>query len=233
MRHTAMKLTGIAFAALALATEAATVVSWKGSVTEGYWDDTANWGAFDPSNIDNWFRIGMSDKTVPYVISITNRQEIIGCVNFKLGGSMPLGVALDISSGVLKQVDGNGTDAITAANPFGIYRSDQYSDGPLYLSPRNYKVNTFLFSNTVFKASRTLEGDDATFESRFTGGYVSFAEPDGNNTDNILQSATDSSDAVRNFVFEGANVILPQFKPRSGAREGMVWFKAALATSRD
>ena len=225
MRHTAMKSISITFAALALATEASTVVSWKGSVTEGYWDDTANWGAFDPSNIDNWFRIGLSNKTVPYVISITNRQEIIGCVNFKLGGSMPLGVALDISSGVLKQVDGNDTDAITAANPFGIYRSDSYSDGPLYLSPRNYKVNTFLFSNTVFKASRTLEGDDATFESRFTGGYVSFAEPDGNNTDNILQSATDSSDAVRNFVFEGANVILPQFKPRSGAREGMVWFK--------
>ena len=112
MRHTAMKSISIMFAALALAApyrgDGATVVSWNGSVTEGYWDDTANWGTFDPSNIDNWFRVDVGNKTVPYVITVTNRQEMTGLLQIRLAGSMPYGVTLDVSNGVLIKVDKSG-----------------------------------------------------------------------------------------------------------------------------
>ena len=224
MRHTAMKSISITFAALALATEASTVVSWKGSVTEGYWDDTANWGAFDPSNIDNWFRVDVGNKTVPYVITVTNRQEFIGLVNLKLNGSVPYGVTLDISNGVLKQVDGDGASQICTGDPFSIW-SNEFSPGALYLSASSHKQNSFIMSNTVVKASRTLGEDGAaTFCTSFTGGYVSFAEPDASNTANILQS-TGNTDAVRDMVFDHVETVLPRFIPRGGTVSGTVWFK--------
>ena len=223
MRHTAMKLTSLA-ALFALSVEASTVINWKDAVTEGYWDDTANWGAYDPSNIDNWFRIGLGNKTEPYVVTITNRQEFIGLVNLKLNGSMPYGVTLDISNGVLKQVDGDGASQICMGDPFSIW-SNEFSPGALYLSASSHKQNSFIMSNTVVKASRTLdENGAATFCTCFTGGYVSFAEPNASNTANILQSQG-NTDAVRDMMFDHVEMVLPQFKPRSGMNGGMVWFK--------
>lgn len=218
-----MKLTSLA-ALFALSAEAASVVSWKSAVTEGYWDDTANWGAYDPSNIDNWFRVDLSNKTVPYVLTITNRQEFIGLVNLKLNGSVPYGVTLDISNGVLKQVDGDGASQICTGDPFSIW-SNEFGPGALYLSASSHKQNSFIMSNTVVKASRTLdENGAATFCTSFTGGYVSFAEPNASNTANILQSQG-NTDAVRDMVFDHVEMVLPQFKPRSGMNCGMVWFK--------
>ena len=224
MRHTAMTAFGLAASLFALSAGAATVISWKGAVTEGYWDDLNNWGTFDPSNIDNWFRVDLSNKTVPYVLTITNRQEFIGLVNLKLNGSVPYGVTLDISNGVLKQVDGDGASQICTGDPFSIW-SNEFSPGALYLSASSHKQNSFIMSNTVVKASRTLGEDGAaTFCTSFTGGYVSFAEPDASNTANILQS-TGNTDAVRDMVFDHVEMVLPQFKPRSGMNGGTVWFK--------
>ena len=220
-----MKLTGITFAALALATEASTVVSWKGSVTEGYWDDTANWGTFDPSNIDNWFRVDLGNKTVPYVITVTNRQEMTGLLQIRLAGSMPYGVTLDVSNGVFKQVDGDGSAATFTGDPFSVM-TDSYSANGLYLSPSDKKHNMLLFSNTVVKASKTLDGADSTLEVSFTGGYVSFAEPNASNAGTILQSGnSDSGDVARNYVFDHVTTVLPRFVPRGGTISGTVWFK--------
>ena len=154
MRHTAMKSISIMFAALALAApyrgDGATVVSWNGSVTEGYWDDTANWGTFDPSNIDNWFRVDVGNKTVPYVITVTNRQEMTGLLQIRLAGSMPYGVTLDVSNGVFKQVDGDGSAATFTGDPFSVM-TDSYSPNAFYLSPSDKTHNMLLFSNTVVK----------------------------------------------------------------------------------
>ena len=55
----------------------ADVISWKGSVTEGYLDDPENWGAgFSLSNSNQLMRIGLTDKTDQYVMTVTNRMEI-------------------------------------------------------------------------------------------------------------------------------------------------------------
>ncbi len=232
MRHTAMKLAGIALSALALATpyrgNGATVVSWKGFVTEGYWDDTSNWGTFDPDNIDNWFRVDLSNKTVPYVITVTNRQEITGLFQIRLANSVPYGVTLDVSNGVFKQVDGDGSAATFTGDPFNVM-TDNYSPNAFYVSASDKKHNMLLFSNTVVKATKTLDGTDSTVDISFTGGYVSFAEPNASNTGTIVQSGTsDTGDVARNYLFDHVTTVLPQFIPRGGTVSGTVWFKGGV-----
>ena len=225
MRHTTMKLASIALAALALGVEASTVIGWNGAVTEGYWDDTSNWGTFDPGNIDNWFRVDVGNKTVPYVITVTNRQEITGLFQIILSGSVPYGVTLDVSNGVFKQIDGDGSAATFTGDPFNVM-TDDYSPNAFYVSASDKKHNMLLFSNTVVKATKTLDGTDSTVDISFTGGYVSFAEPNASNAGTILQSGTsDSGDVARNYLFDHVTTVLPQFIPRGGTVSGTVWFK--------
>ena len=220
-----MTAIGLVAALFALSASAATVISWKGAVTEGYWDDTANWGAFDPSNIDNWFRIDLSNKNVPYTIMVTNRQEITGVFQIRLSGSMPYGVTLDVSNGVFKQIDGDGSAATFTGDPFNVM-TDSYNPNGFYVSASDKNHNMFLFSNTVVKASRTLDGSDYTLDISFTGGYVSFAEPNASNAATILQSGSaESGDAFRNYLFDHVTTVLPKFTPRGGTIGGTIWFK--------
>ena len=84
----------------------------------------------------------------------------------------------------------------------------------------------YILSNTVLRTSRTVdEAGDSTFQTKFSGGYVSFAEPNAANTASILQSGTDGNDAVRDIIFENVSLFLPIFKPRCGTKGGSVWFK--------
>ena len=211
-----------------VAVNAATaVVSWNG-VDGAYFDDPKNWNSyFSTIAVTNMYRFEYGNKNVPYTAFVTNRQELVGMFNIKLGGSMPHGFTLDMSQGgVLKQVDGNGVDLIVdGGDPFGIW-SNAYAAGPLYLSPSSKKQNMYILSNTVLRTSRTVdEAGDSTFQTKFSGGYVSFAEPNAANTASILQSGNDGNDAVRDIIFENVSLFLPIFKPRCGTKGGSVWFK--------
>lgn len=203
------------------------VVSWNGA-DGGYFDDPKNWDSdYATIAVTNMYRFEYTDKDVPYTALLTNRQELVGMFNIKLAGSVPYGFTLDMSrGGVLKQVDGNGVDPIVdGGDPFGIW-SNTYAAGPLYLSPSSKTHNMYLLSNTVLKTSRTLDdAGDSVFQIRFTGGYVSFAEPNAANTASILQSGNDGNDAVRDIIFENVSLFLPIFKPRCGTKGGSVWFK--------
>ncbi|MBQ5796045.1 MAG: hypothetical protein IIW14_08660, partial [Kiritimatiellae bacterium] len=211
-----------------VAVNAATVVvSWNGA-DGGYFDDPKNWDSdYATIAVTNMYRFEYTNKDVPYTALLTNRQELVGMFNIKLAGSVPNGFTLDMSQGgVLKQVDGNGVDLIVdGGDPFGIW-SNAYSAGPLYLSPSSKTQNMYILSNTVLRTSRTVdEAGDSTFQTKFSGGYVSFAEPNAANTASILQSGNDGNDAVRDIIFENVSLFLPIFKPRCGTKGGSVWFK--------
>ncbi|MBR4939333.1 MAG: hypothetical protein IKZ22_10710 [Kiritimatiellae bacterium] len=228
MRILVRIVSGIAVALFGLNAGAGTVVvSWKGA-DGAYFDDPKNWNSyFSTIAVTNMYRFEYGNKNVPYTAFVTNRQELVGMFNIKLGGSMPYGFTLDMSQGgVLKQVDGNGVDPIVdGGDPFGIW-SNAYAAGPLYLSPSSKKQNMYILSNTVLRTSRTVdEAGDSTFQTKFSGGYVSFAEPNAANTASILQSGNDGNDAVRDIIFENVSLFLPIFKPRCGTKGGSVWFK--------
>ena len=205
MRILVRIFSGIAVAPFGLNAGAGTVVvSWNGA-DGGYFDDPKNWDSdYATIAVTNMYRFEYGNKNVPYTAFVTNRQELVGMFNIKLSGSMPYGFTLDMSQGgVLKQVDGNGVDPIVdGGDPFGIW-SNAYVAGPLYLSPSSKTQNMYILSNTVLRTSRTVDDEgDSTFQTKFSGGYVSFAEPNAANTASILQSGNDGNDAVRDIIFE-------------------------------
>ena len=80
-----------------VAVNAATaVVSWNG-VDGAYFDDPKNWNSyFSTIAVTNMYRFEYGNKNVPYTAFVTNRQELVGMFNIKLGGSMPHGFTLDM-----------------------------------------------------------------------------------------------------------------------------------------
>ena len=223
MRHIAMTAAAMALSAAF----GADVMTWKGAVTEGYFDDPENWSAgFSLSNSNQLMRVSLSDKTDQYRMTVTNRMEFMGAADLHLNGEVA-GITLDVSNGVFTQVDGGGTlkNDNSGLDPFCI-RTGGYSVGPLYLSPSSRFHRMYYLSNTVFFVSRTKDAnDDFVFDLSFTGGRVSFAEPAATNTVTVIQSASSPTDQYSNYLFDGVDLTLPIFKMRGGKAGGLVHFK--------